>query len=203
MKLYPVYLVIAAVTVLSPGPGVVMTLTNALQLGVRAAFGGIFGIAAGALVIAAFSATTVGVLFASSPAAFTLLKFAGAGYLAWLGVRLWRAPLVRFDEIPVRPKGHRRKFLEGMTLQFGNPKAIFFFLSVLPQFIDRGQSPFPQYALMALTYSLLIVLIHGLYAVGAQRTRPFLTSAKGAMVINRTGGTLFVVFALLMATATR
>ncbi|MFN7668715.1 MAG: hypothetical protein ACK5OT_09370, partial [Burkholderiales bacterium] len=60
MKLYPVFLLMAFVTVLSPGPGVVMTLTNSLRYGLRGTFGGILGIAVGAFVVAAISSTSVG-----------------------------------------------------------------------------------------------------------------------------------------------
>jgi len=60
MKLYPLFLLMAAVTVFSPGPGVVMTLTNSLRHGLRGAFGGILGVSYGALVVAAISATSLG-----------------------------------------------------------------------------------------------------------------------------------------------
>lgn len=199
MKLYPVYFAIAAVTVFSPGPGVVMTLTNSLHYGLRGAFGGILGISCGALIIATASATSLGVLLAGSAAAFTVVKWIGALYLAYLGVRLWRAPAFRFNEMAAGEAGFGGNFLKGMTLQFTNPKAIFFFLSVLPQFVDRDMNYTLQFALMALTYSLLIVIIHGIYALGAERSRPWLTSEAGGRIVNRLGGVVFVMFALLMA----
>jgi homoserine/homoserine lactone efflux protein len=201
MKLYPVYLAIAMFTVFSPGPGVVMTLTNSLRYGLRGAFGGILGISFGALIIAAVSATSLGILIATSAAAFTALKWIGAGYLAYLGMKLWRAPAFRFMEQAARDTGFRENFFNGMTLQFTNPKAIFFFLSVLPQFIDHQLNYALQFALLALTYGMLIIMIHSLYALGAQRTRLWLTSEKGGVLINRVGGTMFVVFAGLLAVA--
>jgi homoserine/homoserine lactone efflux protein len=78
VHLYLLFLFMAAATVLSPGPGVVMTLTNALRYGLRGTFGGILGIAVGALVVAATSATSLGVLLATSALAFTVLKLLGA-----------------------------------------------------------------------------------------------------------------------------
>ena len=94
ITLYPVFLLVAATTVLSPGPGVVMTLTNALRHGFRGTFGGILGISAGAFAVATLSATGLGVLLATSAAAFTVMKYVGATYLVYLGVRLWRSPAV-------------------------------------------------------------------------------------------------------------
>ncbi len=136
MKLYPLFLLMATATVLSPGPGVVMTLSNALKYGLQGAFGGILGVACGALVVAAISATSVGVILATSALAFTLLKFIGAAYLIYLGIRAWRTPAFAFQERSSSQAGFGRRFMEGISLQLTNPKAIFFFLSVLPQFID-------------------------------------------------------------------
>ncbi|GFO62070.1 amino acid transporter LysE [Geomonas silvestris] len=198
MKLYPMYLMLAAFTVFSPGPGVVMTLTNALSYGLKGSFGGILGISVGALIIASLSATGLGVMLAGSPLAFTITKWIGACYLGYLGVKLWRAPAFVFMEQVEREAGFQRNFVKGVTLQFTNPKAIFFFLSVLPQFIDRDLNFSLQFAIMALTYGVLIVIIHSLYAVGAQRTRSWFTSEAGGRAINRVGGTLFIVFAALL-----
>ena len=203
MKMYPVYLVVAAITVFSPGPGVVMTLTNSLHYGLKSAFGGILGISFGALVIAAVSATSIGVVLAGSTVAFTILKCIGAAYLAYLGFKLWRAPAFNFKEQAESSKGFGRNFFQGMTLQFTNPKAIFFFLSVLPQFIDRELNFAIQFSLMGMTYSLLIIVIHCLYALGAQRSRPWLSSESGGFLVNRLGGVIFVVFGVLLAVSSR
>ncbi|GFO70402.1 amino acid transporter LysE [Geomonas limicola] len=198
MKLYPMYLMLATFTVFSPGPGVVMTLTNALSYGLKGSFGGILGISVGALIIATVSATGLGVVLAGSPLAFTITKWVGACYLGYLGLKLWRAPAFMFMEQVEREAGFRRNFMKGMTLQFTNPKAIFFFLSVLPQFVDHDLNFTIQFAILALTYGVLIVIIHSLYALGAHRTRSWFTSETGGRTINRVGGTLFIVFAALL-----
>jgi len=203
MKSYPVFLVVAVATVFSPGPGVIMTLTNSLRYGLKGAFGGILGISFGALVIAAVSATSLGLLLATSSLAFAVLKYIGAAYLTYLGIKLWRAPAFQFTEQTAREAGFYWNFFNGMALQFSNPKAIFFFLSVLPQFIDREIDFAGQFTIMAMTYGLLIIVIHSLYAIGAQRTRLWLTSGTGGLVINKVAGTIFTVFGALLAFATR
>jgi threonine/homoserine/homoserine lactone efflux protein len=203
MTLYPVFLLVAATTVLSPGPGVVMTLTNSLRHGFRGTFGGIVGISAGALAVATLSATGLGVLLATSAAAFTLMKYAGAAYLMYLGVRLWRAPAVVLDAGPAEAAGFGRRFLEGLSLQLTNPKAIFFFLSVFPQFIDHSRPGGPQFTLLVLTYSTLVVLIHSGYALTATRARGWLTSERGGRTLNRVGGATFLFFGAALATAKR
>lgn len=203
MKLYALFLLMATATVFSPGPGVVMTITNALRYGIRGTFGGILGIAVGALVVAAISATSLGVLLAASAVAFTTLKFVGAGYLIYLGIRLWRAPPFRFAEQSAHEASLGRRFLEGLSLQLTNPKAIFFFLSVFPQFVDHDKSYPVQFAALVLTYSSLVVVIHCFYAVFAKRAKCWLVSARGGRTVNKTAGTTFVFFGAALALAKR
>ena len=203
MTLYPIFLVVAAATVLSPGPGVVMTLTNSLRYGFHGTFGGILGLAAGTLAVATLSATGLGVLLAASALAFTVLKYVGAAYLVYLGVRLWNAPPLRLETAGAHPAGFGRRFLEGLSLQLTNPKAIFFFLSVFPQFIERGRAFAPQFALLVLTYGTLVVLVHCTYALTAGRARRWLTSERGGRTVNRVGGAAFMLFGAALATARR
>lgn len=203
MKLYVLFVAMAAVTVLSPGPGVVMTLSNALRYGMRSTFGGILGIATGALVVAAFSATSAGALLAASSLAFTVLKLVGAAYLIYLGIKLWRAPPFVFSASSAPAAGFGRRFAEGLSLQFTNPKAIFFFLSVFPQFIDPAQDYALQFTALVLTYSALVVLIHSGYAFFAQSAQRWLRSERGGRQVNRVAGTTFVLFGLALATAKR
>lgn len=203
MKLYLLFFLMAAATVLSPGPGVVMTLTNALRYGMRGTFGGILGIAFGALLVAAISATSLGVLLAASALAFTIMKFVGAAYLVYLGIRLWRAPPFKFGEQPAHEAGFRRRFIEGLSLQLTNPKAIFFFLSVFPQFIDPQMNYAGQFTALVLTYSSLVVVIHCTYALFAKRTKRWLTSERGGRAVNRAAGATLVCFGAALATAKR
>jgi homoserine/homoserine lactone efflux protein len=203
MKLYSLFLLMATATVFSPGPGVVMTLTNALRYGMRGTFAGILGIALGALVVATISATSLGVLLAASALAFTVLKFIGAGYLIYLGIRLWRAPAFKFAEQSAHEASFGRRFLEGLSLQITNPKAIFFFLSVFPQFIDAEKNYSVQFTTLVLTYSVLVVVIHCTYAFFAKRAKGWLTSERGGRAVNKAAGATFVFFGAALATAKR
>ncbi len=203
MKLYLLFLLMATATVFSPGPGVVMTLSNALRYGMRGTFGGILGIAFGALVVAAISATSLGVLLAASALAFTVLKFVGAAYLVYLGIRLWRAPPFQFAAQSAHQASFGRRFLEGLSLQLTNPKAIFFFLSVFPQFINAEQNYALQFTTLVLTYSSLVVAIHCSYAVFAKRAKRWLTSERGGRTLNKAAGATFVFFGAALATAKR
>lgn len=203
MKLYSLFLLMAIATVFSPGPGVVMTLTNALRYGLRGTFGGILGIACGALVVAALSATGLGILLAASAMAFTILKFIGAAYLIYLGIRLWRSPPFQFAEQSTHGASLGKRFLEGLSLQLTNPKAIFFFLSVFPQFIDPQKSYPMQFATLVVTYSSLVVIIHSFYAIFAKRAKGWLVSKRGGCIVNRVAAATFMFFGVALANASR
>lgn len=203
MKLYLLFLLMATTTVLSPGPGVVMTLSNALRFGLRGTLGGIVGIAAGAMLVAAISATSLGILLATSALAFTVLKLLGAAYLFYLAIRLWRAPSFSFTAQPSHDASLGRRFVEGLSLQLTNPKAIFFFLSVFPQFIDPAQ-PYPrQFATLVLTYSTLVVVIHCGYALFARRAKGWLQSERGGRLLGKLSAGSFAYFGASLAAAQR
>ncbi|MES2048712.1 MAG: LysE family translocator [Pseudomonadota bacterium] len=203
MHLYPLFFVMATATVFSPGPGVVMTLSNALRYGLRGTFGGILGIAFGAMLVAAISATSVGVILASSALAFSVMKYLGAAYLIFLGIKLWRAPAFQFTEQAPHEASFARRFIEGWTLQLTNPKAIFFFLSVFPQFIDHTMNYAFQFIVLVLTYSSLVIVIHCAYALTARRAKNWLNSEKGGRIMNKTGAITFLFFGAAMLTARR
>jgi threonine/homoserine/homoserine lactone efflux protein len=198
---YILFLIIAIATVLSPGPGVILTLTNAIRYGVSGAIGGILGIASGTVIVAGVSATSLGVLLATSTVAFSIMKFVGATYLIYLGIKLWRSPVPKIDAYSVPIKSKKRQFLEGLTLQLTNPKAVFFFMSIFPQFVNFSSDHVGQFALLVVTYSGLVVLIHFLYAYLAKSARSWLSSEKGGRVVNRLGGGTFMCFGVGLASA--
>jgi len=203
MENYLIFLLIAIITVLSPGPGVVLTLTNTIRFGSKGAIGGILGIAFGTFIVAGVSATSLGLLLVTSSVAFTIMKFIGAAYLIYLGVKLWRSPPVKI-ELNNKPRKNRKlQFVEGFALQLTNPKAIFFFMSVFPQFINFSHGYTAQFLLLVVTYSLLVVIIHLLYSFLAKSARLWLASKKGGRLVNRFSGGTFMCFGVGLATASK
>ena len=203
MENYLLFLVVAIVTVLSPGPGVVLTLTNTLRFGVSGAAGGIFGIAFGTFIVAGISATGLGVILATSTIAFSVMKYIGAAYLIYLGIKLWRSAPPKMEANITAVNSRNLQFVEGLTLQLTNPKAVFFFLSVFPQFIDFTENYTNQFILLVVTYSCLVVLIHFLYASLAKKARLWLTSERGGCSVNRIGGGTFMCFGLGLAASNK
>ncbi len=203
MEQYLLYLLIVTLTVASPGPGVVLTLSNAIKYGMKPTLSGILGIALGIFIIAVISASSLGILLATSALAFSILKFLGAAYLIYLGLKLWKAPpmnLGNFEENSGAKKlSYSPRFKEGFLVSLLNPKPIFFFMSLFPQFINHQQSYLLQFSYLTLTFCTVIILVHSLYALGANAIKFWLSSPKGSTIVNRTSGSVFIFFGLGLA----
>ena len=206
MDQYLVYIFIVAITVASPGPGVILTLSNAIRHGVKSALFGVIGIALGILIIAIISASSLGVLLATSAVAFTVLKFVGAAYLIYLGVKLWRSSPAEFakdddgSDTQARKIQYWLRFKEGFLITLLNPKPIFFFMSLFPQFINHQQSYYFQFTILTLIFCAMILVVHSIYIFSANSIKGWLSSPKGSQTVNRVGGSVFVLFGFGLAT---
>ena len=208
---YLIFFLMAAATISSPGPGVIFTLSNTLRLGFVGSVPGFLGLATGAVIVAGVSATGMGIIISTSDIAFNVMKFIGAVYLVYLGIKLWRVPHVHYElrsdenEISGEPprSNFTKTFSQGFILQYSNPKAVFFFMSIFPQFINAETSYMQQFTMLVFTYSGLLIVIHGIYALLAQQARGWLSSPRGGTIVNKASGLTFVSFGLLLANANR
>lgn len=195
---YWVFVAMVVFTVSSPGPGVLMTLDNAIASGWRASMHGVLGLAIGAAVMAGLSSAGIGLLVRSSPALFLLLKYCGVSYLFYLAFKTWRrepAPIgagATADDAR-RDRGQRSRLLRGALLQTSNPKALLFFLSVLPQVAGATGT-----AAAIATYCVALLVIHGLYAGLAARARSWLSQPRTARGLSRLSALMFFAFGLTM-----
>ncbi|MDP3821003.1 MAG: LysE family translocator [Burkholderiales bacterium] len=135
------FLLASFVLAVTPGPGVLYIVTRTLAHGRVAGVGSVAGVACGNFLNAVGAAVGLAALFAVSSLAFTLVKFAGAAYLVWLGVRMLRAPSAAAEPgAPLAPVSVARLFREGLLVALLNPKTTLFFAAFLPQFM-HGEAP--------------------------------------------------------------
>lgn len=141
----------AVVMNLSPGPSNFYVMSRAIGQGFGAGAVAAAGLAAGSLVHVAVTAAGLAVLLAVSPIAYTVLKWAGAAYLVWLGIKAWRAEPEAPSAVGLAPRSGRRIFTESVVVEVLNPKTALFFLAFLPQFVDPSAGPAaPQLLLLGL-----------------------------------------------------
>ncbi|MEP0073166.1 MAG: LysE family translocator [Marinomonas sp.] len=203
MESYLLYVGVAIATILLPGPAVMLTLNNAIQRGLLKSLAGILGVSLAILLVATISATSLGVILASSAIAFNVIKIAGAAYLIYLGVKMLRSEVANNPIIKAKESSLLRCFIEGFLVSISNPKAVIFFMSIFPQFIDVTQEYAPQFVLLAATFSVLVIVIHTIYAVFASFAKSKLSSKKGNALLNKISGGVFVSFGVGLAASSK
>ncbi|MFJ3957041.1 LysE family transporter [Arthrobacter sp. NPDC090010] len=196
---FSLWLALATATLLislTPGAGAVNTMSNALNVGFTRAIWGILGQQAALVVHVVIVALGLGVLVSHSPVLFNVIRYAGAAYLIYLGIRQFLAKTAENDGAQEALAGEPAwsMFRRGLWVNLLNPKAIVFFLAFLPQFIRPEEPLVPQYAVVAVTVVLIDVIVMWFcFALAARSVRNFTRSARGQLVLNRSFGTLFVV----------
>lgn len=163
-----VFIAAAAVLVVIPGPNHIYIIARSAAEGRRAGFASAFGVETGTLVHVGVAAAGLSYLIAASDTAFNVVRYLGAAYLVYLGVRaLWRHhPLP--EAAAVRPQRLRRVYVEGAVVNLLNPKVILFFLAFLPQFVDREAGAVPlQIVVLGSVLMVLGLLSDLVYAVAA------------------------------------
>jgi threonine/homoserine/homoserine lactone efflux protein len=173
---------------LTPGPAVLFVVSVALARGTRPGLAAAFGILAGNALYFALSATGVAAVIVASHEVFTILKWAGAAYLIWIGVRMI---LTKRLVTPVEGDRVRRAFRRGFIVQTANPKTLLFFAALLPQFLDARGDVAVQVTILAVSSVVIELTVLSVYVAAAVRARK-LASANFATPIERIGGTLLV-----------
>jgi threonine/homoserine/homoserine lactone efflux protein len=182
----------AAVLLVIPGPTILLVVSYALGQGWRTALPMAIGVALGDFTAMTLSMLGIGALLLASATIFTMLKWAGAAYLIYLGIKLFRAG----DTLRAEPRTSRSSALRmaahAWLVTALNPKSLTFFIAFLPQFIDRHADFWTQMAVFEATFlALAFANVLG-YALAASRARNAIGNPRTIRMFNRTGGTLLV-----------
>lgn len=190
------FLAAAIVLVIMPGPTVLFVVGRSLALGRRGGLLSVLGNALGLIPIIVAVAFGVGAIIAESVVVFTILKFAGAAYIIYLGIQAIRHRGRTAESVAagVAPKSTRRMLGEGFLVGVTNPKTIAFFLAVLPQFVapEAGWVP-GQLLLLGGIFVVLALLSDGAWALAAGSARDwFARSPKRVERLGVTGGVMMI-----------
>lgn len=187
----------------SPGPGIFAVVARALASGFWPAVALSVGLTAGDLIWLVAAASGLSVIAQSMGGFFVLLKMAGGLYLAWLGVRTWRArprPVTTVvDDDPAR-KGPIAGFLGGVAVTLSNPKAILFYMAVLPTLFDVGSVDTAGLLTAGAVVAAVLMTVCGGYAFVAARARAVFQSEPAMRRLNRISGGLLVGAGVAVAT---
>ncbi|HCM95193.1 MAG TPA: lysine transporter LysE [Glutamicibacter sp.] len=185
----------------TPGAGAINTMSNSMRQGWRASIWGVIGQQIALLIHVVIVAAGVGLLVASSPLLFGIIRYAGAAYLVYLGIRMMLSkPEVASDGTSTGHRLTRWAMLNrGILVNLLNPKAIVFFLAFTPQFIRTDQSLLSQYAIFIGTVIVVDILVMFFFFAGTARTfQRFTSTYRGAKLLNILFGILFILVAALL-----
>ena len=207
---------VSALLALTPGPDNIFVLLQSAQRGWRAGMCVVLGLCLGLVGHTAAVALGLAAVFAASSLAFTVLKFCGAAYLAWLAWGALRAPAgagdapdqgaaPAGDDGPVARGGALRMVGRGVVMNLTNPKVLVFFLAFLPQFADPARGAMAQQVMvLGLVFMLATFLVFGAVACFSGAFGALLQrSARARRLLNRVAGLVFLGLALRLATAQR
>ena len=201
-----IYLTFVLVATATPGPAVLFITTNSMlhgwQKSIFAALGNIVGL----FCLGIIAITGLGAILKTSVVIYSVVKYVGAAYLVFLGLKMFFQGNTEFKELnPIgKPAtiSSQKLFLQAFGVAISNPKAIMFLTALFPQFIDIGTPVIQQFSvliitLMAFSFSFLLF-----YSVLAHQAKGWLSKPRRLKAVNRMSGTIFIGFGIILATST-
>lgn len=203
------FLAASTALLLIPGPTVLLVLAYALGQGRRVAVPTALGVATGDLLAMTVSVLGLGAIVLASATAFSLLKWAGAIYLVWLGIRmLWATRAAKSPDaqsLPTQPKAlsARSAFSNAAIVTALNPKSIAFFIAFVPQFIDPERAFLQQGVVLIATFVALAALNALVYALAAAHLRDAIRKPAVLTGLTRVGGATLIAMGVATASLKR
>ena len=204
LRLLLVFAVTEFLLCLTPGPAVLLVVSQAVKNGFKSSLKGAAGILTANALYFALSALGLGALLMSSATLFQIIKWVGAAYLVFIGLKmlLIRERLAGTDQDMVTPKRSVRLFSEGLATQLSNPKAIVFFSALLPQFVSKDGGVLAQFIVLGIVSLAIELVVLVSYGWAAERGSRMILKGKFSLLTDRIAGG-FLVCAGLGLAATR
>jgi threonine/homoserine/homoserine lactone efflux protein len=195
-----IYAAVALVPILSPGPAVVLAISNSVAFGWRRAAYSSMGNVVGLFVLAVLAAAGLGTLLQTPSLLFAALKLLGAAYLIYLGIRQWRSKangLIQPNTPTLKVRrSNRRLFTQGLLLATTNPKAILFFTALFPQFINTELALLTQFLILTGTFMLFSFFTLMGYALVACSARAWFSHPRNLRWFGRLSGGAFMLLGI-------
>jgi threonine/homoserine/homoserine lactone efflux protein len=203
--IWALFVVTETVLCFTPGPAVLLVLSQGLARGTASSIWSNLGILAGNTMYFVLSGTGLGAALLASYELFSVIRWLGAAYLIWLGITAFvgKSPVFSVSRAEVAPARRGRIFLNGFVLQASNPKALVFFTALLPQFIDPRASVLTQVTILAVTSVLIEFCVLLAYGALAGRLTELAKQPRFARLANRIAGSMLIGAGIGMARVRR
>ena len=193
------YLMTSVIVSLSPGAGAINSMTTSVNHGYRGAIAAIAGLQTGLMMLIILVGVGLGTLLSQSVLAFEILKWAGAAYLIWPGIRQWRAAGTIELSAQAATLSRKKLYQNGVLVNISNPKSIVFLAALFPQFIMPHQPQLMQYLILGVTTVAADIIVMTGYAVLARQIAVFIKSPAQTRAMNKVFGSLFMLVGALLA----
>lgn len=196
-----VFLAAFSVAVFTPGPGLAAMVATVLAGGARRAIWFCVGMIGGDLTWLALSLSGLALIASQIPIVFTAIKWAGVAYLVYLALKIWRSsPLVDNRVTQPRQKNAVARILAGYSVTMGNPKAMLFYLALLPNLMDPQRISIAMVLSLCMAVIIILALAFTTYALAAEKARRAMNSNQSLQKLNRITATALGGTALWIAT---
>jgi len=202
---YLIFIVTTGVVCLTPGPAALLVVAQGMSNGFRRSYWAIAGIAVANAIYFALSATGIAALIVASSTLFSVIKWVGVAYLFYLGISAMRSKASALTVTADSSQAVRglRAFWQAVVVELSNPKALLYFVALLPQFIDPTQPVALQMLIFGVTCIGLDVGAYTLYAWLGSKTQRFTANERFVKASNRASGGLLMIAGAMMATVKR
>ncbi len=202
LNLWLAFAVASAVLAAIPGPIVMLVVANSLAHGTAQGLRTLLGTASGTAILFAMGGLGMTWMLAFLSDWFDWIRWAGAAYLVWMGIKTWRAAPAELADATTGTK-QSVSFLQGFVIGVTNPKTLVFYAAFFPQFMDPALAAGPQIAVLSITFLVVATAVDALWATLCGRLRPWLTGERRGRMRNRISGALLIGTGAAMALTRR
>ncbi|WP_321315120.1 LysE family translocator [Halarcobacter sp.] len=204
LNFWIVYVFTVFVASIIPGPSMILALTHGIKHGSRLSLYTAFGNSIASMIQASIAITGLGIILTTSTTLFMIIKYIGALYLIYLGIKLFKTPFHIKENIQNKKKIKKIKlFKEAFIVASSNPKALVFFTALFPQFINENQNSFLHYFLLVLILGIIAFACMMIYSISANSIKVLFNKTSLTNYFGKIIGSLFVSFGIGLAFSRR
>ncbi|MFT5659896.1 MAG: homoserine/homoserine lactone efflux protein [Sulfurimonas sp.] len=194
LNFWLLYSITVFVASIIPGPSMLLALSHGLKYGAKTSIATALGNTTASMIQATISITGLGLLLTTSNTVFMLIKYVGALYLIYLGIKLFRTPfhIETNNSSKTKNKSSRKLFNESFIIAASNPKALIFFTALFPQFINEGQNSFFDYFLLVTLLGIIAFTCMMIYSLSAYFIKDLFNKTSIGKYFGKIIGSLFI-----------
>jgi threonine/homoserine/homoserine lactone efflux protein len=200
LNFWIIYVLTVFVASIIPGPSMILALTHGIMHGTKLSLYTAFGNSIASMIQASIAITGIGIILTTSTTLFMIIKYIGALYLIYLGIKLFKTHFYIEENKEKNKKVKKAKlFKEAFIVASSNPKALVFFTALFPQFINQNQNSFSHYFLLVLVLGIIAFSCMMIYSISANGIKTLFNKTSLSNYFGKIIGSLFVSFGIGLA----